>query len=269
MNSFVINSSITFNHSSSGSSPQLSDTITQCTDHYAAFVYLFIERSINLVVGYPANIMVMWLVAREKSDSSTSNNFIFNLAIADAWFCIMSPICCFGFDILGIGYFTYVLHFTTGIKNGSPLFLACICLDRYMAVVHPIVFTSIKDNKIRVAISVLVWGLVIAYALCKSLLISFSFEIFSGLILAGFTIMVYCNVSLIWSLRKSVLGKEKMHPMKKKALRTVQIYLGIIVFHYLPVAIISLLRSDPDVQEYCTTEIIIFSHKDYTSITQP
>ncbi|KAL3043744.1 hypothetical protein OYC64_003578 [Pagothenia borchgrevinki] len=54
--------------------------------------------------------------------------------------------------------------------------------------------------------------------------------------LAAFTWMVLCNVSILWALKKSSRagGKDEMHPMKKKAFKTVLSILCIIVFNYLP-----------------------------------
>ena len=96
----------------------------------------------------------------------------------------------------------------------------CICLDRYVAVVHPVVFTGIRDNKIRIGISVVVWGLILAHGLTKCTLGVMSVnEVFSVVILSAFAVMVFCNVSVIWALRRSVMGKEEMHPLKKKAFR--------------------------------------------------
>ena len=111
----------------------------------------------------------------------------------------------------------------------------CICMDRYVAVVHPVLFTGIRDNKIRAAVAALAWSLILAYGLTKSILGVMSVnEIFSGLILFSFALMIFCNISVVWALRRSVAGKEVMHPVKKKALKMVLTLLSIIVFNYLP-----------------------------------
>ena len=138
---------------------------------------------------------------------------------SDAYFCLMTPIELVNSLLFNDKHVWYLQRFAYGIKDTTPLFLTCICLDRYVAVVHPIVFTSIRDNKIRLAFSMLVWGLMLACALTKSIVGEEStINIFTGLILATFTIMVFCNLSIIWNLRKSVLGKEKIHPMKIESL---------------------------------------------------
>ncbi|XP_064181211.1 somatostatin receptor type 2-like [Anguilla rostrata] len=271
MNTSVINSSLPLNHPSSGSGPLPWYEFDLCKDTPHAFVFCYLIKVFNLVVGFPANIMVMWQVARKKSDSSTSDIFIFNLAIIDAYFCLMTPIELLNRLLLSDKHIWYFQRFAYGIKDTTPLFLTCICLDRYIAVVHPIVFTGIRDNKIRVALSMLVWGLMLSCALCKSVVGEDStINIFTGLILAAFTIMVFCNLSIIWILRKSVMGKEKMHPMKKKAFRTVVITLAIIVFNYLPpVALFPFAEYYSILEFKCHISVIVFSFMDLSSSIEP
>ncbi|XP_061086507.1 proteinase-activated receptor 3-like [Conger conger] len=265
----TMNSSLPLNSSGSGS--PLWYQYEACKDVTGGYVFCYLVKVFNLAFGVPANIMVMWQVARKKSDSSTSDIFIFNLAIIDTYFCLMTPIELVNRLVLNDGNIWYFQRFAYGMKDTTPLFLTCVCLDRYVAVVHPIVFTSIRDNKIRVAVSMLVWGLMLAYALSKSVLGAGStINFFAGLILAAFTIMVFCNLSIVWSLRKSVMGKEKIHPMKLKALRTVIITLAIIVFNYLPpVALFPFTAYYSFVEFYCQISVTVYSIMDLSCTIEP
>ncbi|XP_061086506.1 somatostatin receptor type 2 [Conger conger] len=271
MNTSVINYSLPLKHPSSGSGHLPWYMFDVCKERPNAFVFYYLVKVFNLVVGVPANIMVMWQVARKKSDSSTSDIFIFNLAIIDTYFCLMTPIELVNRLVLNDGNIWYFQRFAYGMKDTTPLFLTCICLDRYVAVVHPIVFTSIRDNKIRVAVAILVWGLMLACALTKCIVGEDStINVFTGLILATFTIMVFCNLSIIWNLRKSVMGKEKIHPMKKKALTTVLIALAIIVFNYLPpVALFPFTAYYSFLEFKCQISVIVFSFMDLSSSIEP
>ncbi|XP_036378241.1 P2Y purinoceptor 1-like [Megalops cyprinoides] len=271
MNDSLVNSSLPLNHTTSSSGRPLWYQYDYCKDVAGGFFFYYAVKLFNLVVGFPANALVMWQVMRKKTDSSTSDIFIFNLAIFDAYFCLMTPIELVNRLILndsGIGYFQ---RFAYGIKDVSPLFLTCICLDRYVAVVHPIVFTGIRDNKIRIAFSLLVWALALAYSLTKSILgVGSTTYAFTGLILSAFFIMVFCNLSIIWVLRRSVIGKEEMHPMKKKAFRMVIIVLAIIVFNYLPpVALFPFRPYYTLVSFNCQIAITVFSIMDLSCSIEP
>ncbi|XP_036378116.1 P2Y purinoceptor 1-like [Megalops cyprinoides] len=271
MNSSVINSSLLLNQTtpSSGRLPWYQFDV--CKEAPSGFVFYYAVKVFNLVVGFPANMIVMWQVLQKKTDSSTSDIFIFNLAIFDAYFCLMTPIELVNRLLLNDDRIWYFQRFAYGIKDVTPLFLTCICLDRYVAVVHPIVFTGIRDNKIRVAFSLLVWALALAYALSKSIVgVDSTTSIFTGLILSAFIIMVFCNLSIIWVLRKSVVGKEEMHPMKKKAFRMVSIILAIIVFNYLPpVALFPFTAHYSFLAFKCQISVIAFSIMDLSCSIEP
>lgn len=147
----------------------------------------------------------------------------------------------------------------------------CICLDRYVAVVHPILFTEIRDKKIRIGVSVVVWGLTLAYSLTKSILgVMICSEIFSGIILFAFAVMIFCNLSVIWVLRRSVAGKEEMHPVKKRAFKMVLIILGIIIVNYLPpVALMPFVPYYTFLQFRCQISISVFAIMDLSCSIEP
>ncbi|AWP05222.1 putative G-protein coupled receptor 4-like [Scophthalmus maximus] len=243
----------------------------ECAVAPYAFIFYFGAKVFNLAVGTPCNVLVMWQIATKKSDASTSDHFIFCLAIVDAYFCLMTPVDMVNRLLLDDSRIWIFQRFGYGIKNGAPLFLVCICLDRYMAVVHPILFTRIRDNKIRIGISVVVWSLILAYAIstCTLAMVTTS-KIFSGIILFAFAVMVFCNISVIWVLRRSVAGKEKMHPVKKKAFRMVLTILAIIVFNYLPpVALIPFVEYYTFVEYRCQISTSVFAIMDLSCSIEP
>ncbi|KAI4792516.1 hypothetical protein KUCAC02_033330, partial [Chaenocephalus aceratus] len=121
------------------------------------FIFYFGVKVFNLLVGTPCNVLVLWQIASRKSDACTSDIFIFNLAVMDAFFCLVTPIEMVNRLLLDDQRIWYFQRFAYGIKDVAPLYLVCICMDRYMAVVHPILFTGNRDNKIRFGISAVVW----------------------------------------------------------------------------------------------------------------
>ena len=147
----------------------------------------------------------------------------------------------------------------------------CICLDRYIAVVHPVLFTGNRDNKIRIGVSVVVWGFTLAYGVAKSLLdVVKASGIFSGVILFAFAVMVFCNISIIWVLRRSVAGKQVMHPVKKRAFKTVLNILVIIVVNYLPpVALMPFVAYYTLVAYRCKISTSVFALMDLSSSLEP
>ncbi len=157
-------SALSLNSSVSGWRRPLWYQYEVCAEAPHWFIFYFGVKVLNLVAGFPMNALVLWQILRKKSEGSTSDVFIFNLSILDAYFGLMTPV-----DMANRLYFNdasvwYSQRFAYGLKDVTPLFLTCICLDRYIAVVHPILFTGIRDTRIRIGVSVLVWGLILAYS---------------------------------------------------------------------------------------------------------
>lgn len=243
----------------------------QCENMPAVLIWYLGLQFTNMVVGIPANLMVLWLIHKNKGDSSTSDIFIFHLAILDVFFCLTPPLELANLVFLTTSNTWYVLRFFYGIKDSSPLFLSCICLDRYMAVVHPIIFTELKDRQHRAILAIVVWLITLSYAAAKCVGNIYNFEkVFTAMILAAFALMVFCNIAILWVLRQSGAGRDDMHPVKKRAFKMVLIILAIIVFNYFPPVALFPFQEyfSPDVF-HCYIHYIAFGLMDFSSSIQP
>ncbi|KAM9841661.1 proteinase-activated receptor 3 [Aulostomus maculatus] len=242
-----------------------------CKDMPAVLIWYLGLQFINMFLGIPANIMVLWLIHKNKGDSSTSDIFILHLAALDVLFCLIPPLELANIVFLTTSSTWYVLRFFYGIKDSSPLFLSCICLDRYVAVLHPIIFTELKDRQHRAVLAVVVWLITLAYAAAKCYDKIHNFKkVFTAMILAAFAFMVFCNIAILWALRQSGPGRDEMHPVKKRAFKMVLIILAIIVFNYFPpVALFPFQHYfSPDVFD-CYIHYVAFGLMDFSSSIQP
>ncbi|KAM4595107.1 C-X-C chemokine receptor type 1-like [Fundulus diaphanus] len=243
----------------------------ECVVAPQPFVFYFVVKVFNLVVGTPGNIYVIWQIISKKKNTSTSDIFILNLAVLDAYFCLMTPIELVNRIEFGDEKVWIFQRFAYGVKDLAPLFLVCICVDRYMAVVHPVLFSSYQETATRICICAVVWMFTIPYGVIKGIwgIMSVS-GIFGGVILFAFAVMVFCNISVIWVLRHSVAGREKMHPVKKRAFKMVLKNLGIIVFNYLPpVAFMPFVSYYTYFEYRCQISISVFSIMDLSCSIEP
>lgn len=268
-----MNSSVLFiSHRSHNCTGGENTVYERCEDMSAVLIWYLSLQFINMFLGIPANLMVLWVIHKNKGDSSTSDVFILHLAVVDVLFCLTPP----PLELANIIFLTtsstwYILRFFYGIKDSSPLFLSCICLDRYMAVVHPITFIELKDRWHRVVLALVVWLITLAYAACKCVgnIVNFD-KVFTAMILAAFAFMVFCNIAILWALRQSRPGRDEMHPVKKRAFKMVLIILAIIVFNYFPPAALFPFQQyfSPDVFR-CYIHYIAFGLMDFSSSIQP
>ncbi|MBN3325077.1 GPR4 protein, partial [Atractosteus spatula] len=242
-----------------------------CEGRFGGVMFYLIAQSINVVLGLPANMMALWLLLTSTSDSSVSDIFILNLSFLDAFFCLMAPLDLSNILFLNNQSILHVQLFVYGIKDCSPLFLSSICLDRYMAVMHPIAFLKFKGRKQRIALSAAMWGITLAYAIAKAIGGIENLEkIFNVTILASFSFMVFCNTSILWALRRSGPGKDELHPMKKKAFKMVLLILAVTVFNYLPpVALFPFQAYFSTTMFKCYVSLMSFACMDLSSSIQP
>lgn len=242
-----------------------------CRDMPAVLVWYLGLQFINMFLGIPANLMVLWLIRKNKGDSSTSDIFILQLAVLDVLFCLTPPL-----ELANLVFLTssspwYVLRFFYGMKDSSPLFLSCICLDRYVAVVHPVAFTELKDRRHRAVLAFVVWLITLAYAAAKCAGNIFNFQkVFTVMILAAFAFMVFCNSAILWALKQSGPGRDEMHPVKKRAFKMVLIILAIILFNYFPpVALFPFQEYFSPAVFRCYVHYVAFGLMDLSSSVQP
>lgn len=277
------------NHTSTTTQPQLLLNITdgmlanatakpfsvfdRCETMVEGILFDLAIQLINVIVGIPANALVIAILIHNRREPSTSDVYLGCLALMDAYFGVMTPIIFANLyqwqskDVWTASKFSY------GVKDTSgPLFLSCICLDRFIAVLFPIAFSHLKQPKYRVSLTILVFGLTFAYAAAKAVGGLPNFEkVFTGEVLATFTWMMVCNASILLALKRSKgVGKDEMHPMKKKAFKMVLSILVIIIVNYLPpVALFPFEdRYTPDVFR-CYVQPVGFAFLNISSTIQP
>lgn len=94
-----------------------------CAGAPYGFIFYYGVKMFNLVVGAPCNFLVIWQIATKKSDTSTSDVFIFNLAVLDAYFCLMTPVEMVNHLLLDDSRIWYFQRFAYGLKDLAVLFL--------------------------------------------------------------------------------------------------------------------------------------------------
>ncbi|XP_070780643.1 proteinase-activated receptor 2 [Enoplosus armatus] len=127
-------------------------------------VFLPIVYIIVFVVGLPTNILAIWVFLFRTKKKHPSSIYMANLALADLLFVIWVPVkIAYHFNgnnwIYGEGLCKVLVAFFYGNMYCSISFIACISVQRYWAVVHPLTQQR-GNNRAAVAVSVTVWVVV-------------------------------------------------------------------------------------------------------------
>ncbi|XP_054772013.2 trissin receptor-like [Lytechinus pictus] len=115
-------------------------------------------------LSFFGNILVVYVIARNKSMHTVTNFFLANLALADllvAVFCVIPQLLWYVLDSWPLGLLICRLHkyMTSAATTASILILTVISVERYIAILHPLETRRVLTTR-RLTITVmLVWML--------------------------------------------------------------------------------------------------------------
>ncbi|XP_019748116.1 proteinase-activated receptor 2 isoform X1 [Hippocampus comes] len=124
-------------------------------------IFLPIVYIVVFVVGLPANAMAVWVFLFRTKKKHPSSIYMANLALADLLFVIWVPLKIAyhlaGNDwTYGEGLCKVLVGFFYGNMYCSILFIACLSVQRYWVVAHPL-SKQRKNNKVAVGVCVAIW----------------------------------------------------------------------------------------------------------------
>lgn len=189
--------------------------------------------------GFPAAVATSWyFFKKHRSGTPLTPNclFMLNITAMDTVFLSVLP---FGM----INHFTFQVWEVEAFWNacyglstcGRPLLMACVCLDCYLAVVHPILFHKTKSLTPRIVMVLVVWILTIATGIIYFLYFKLFFSVFP-IVFFMLTIVIIgiCDSLILYTLNTSDGGRKNIHPQKKRAIHTLTNSLVVVVISYLP-----------------------------------
>ncbi|XP_061485294.1 lysophosphatidic acid receptor 6-like isoform X2 [Rhineura floridana] len=259
-----------------GSMWNSSNTSSSCSES-ADFQYLLfpVVYSLVFVLGLAGNVFVLTYFIRTKSATAPANVFLVNLATIDLLFVLTLPFRIAYHALHNDWVFGEVLCKVTGCLffanlYGSSLFLACICLERYVAVVHPLRHLQFRQLRYRVGAALGVWAVLVAASLYLALrgpltshfadgrtacLENFSSGSWKGRIssvsifaaVVGFLLPLFligvCYPLIAWRLLASPGMQPGSHAVRHKALRTVLVVLGVFLVCFAPYHLVQLVHT--------------------------
>ncbi|XP_036440670.1 G-protein coupled receptor 183-like [Colossoma macropomum] len=234
--SFQTNFSWSFHNWSS-----LADVISECNKNGTPPARLPIQILI-LVLALPVNIALVWLLLKNKRALSPSEVLGLNLAVLSILYCLSLPLDIYISTRQRSGLLLRISHtFTILSYFGCPLLLTSMCVERYVAVSHPVVFMKLGKWEYRAACSAFIWLLTFIMAGATYIytlsIVAIPLSLIMNIL---FLLMLACLLGIVWVLCKkgpgaSTPGEQRDSSIKKRALKNILAVIVPSTLTYLPI----------------------------------
>ncbi|KAM6961560.1 uncharacterized protein LKV04_020577 [Tautogolabrus adspersus] len=223
-----------------------------------------------LITGVLANTALLWLFLRERKPLSASQVLGVNIVVMDLIYLSIMPVKLF-FDAKMAKaenetrqVIFYQPDFSPTMQDpnvtttwqtatdvfsifnliGCPLLLSCMCIERYLAVIKPVLYLKVRKWEYRMAVSAVVWAITLSFCMASCIVQDMTVMMAPVSIMVSglFILMLTCLCGVIWSLMQqspahTTFGNQARSesPLKRQAVCNVLVVVVPAVISYLPV----------------------------------
>ncbi|XP_056587658.1 somatostatin receptor type 4-like [Triplophysa dalaica] len=200
--------------------------------------------SVSFLFGLPLHSYIIWFIVKRTGSGIVSEFFFLSSSVCEISLCVKSLLMVFCHFL----FFQFVMDsvlFLQGLAiTGRPLFQCLICVERYLAVVHPVTFLKYKPLRYRLVCSAValltVLGLsVLSFFFFRSSNILFCTFFFLLPFLLFLSIQLFCCLAVLRALKQSGPGerareREEKNHMKRRVFHLILIATVSMIITYVP-----------------------------------
>jgi len=247
-NGIISNCTSQFENNSCG------DQLFECAGVSTGVVLYGFATFLNAVFILPLNCWILWL-ARKTVVVLSSDFVILNQSVAEV-IGNTSFIFLLSGAIINVKVIVLIsVYLCCTLFVGRPFFQTFFCVERYLAVVHPLVYLKyMQAPRIKMSFVGLVWLLILinGWFIMDSYPRIPTFSM--GIYLVMLVVCSSCSVMILWVLKRPKPGdggKEGAYQLKRKAFIAVTLILMTLVFGYGTVSCAIVLRDQLPYHTYC------------------
>lgn len=227
------------------------------------FLFFYLAIIITAIPSNTFSLYVSWQHIRQRNELGV---YLFNLALSDLTFTVGLSL---WLDFLWRGVWSHggyvcmlsVYFLFTNFYTSDAL-LCCIAVDRYLAVVHPFKYTSLRKVGTAAAVSVTIWVLVICFnvatvtwedsyqehkSVCFDMFLPMSENMARSNIMRfflGFIVPALLLVFSTWRICVAVKSNQATEEQeRKRILKLLTVVLLCLLFCFGPIHVMMLVRT--------------------------
>ncbi|XP_063077045.1 lysophosphatidic acid receptor 6-like [Engraulis encrasicolus] len=254
---------ITMSPASSNITNSTGDFDNYCTEMPAGSIIWAVFSVLCGCVGFPASVWLLWVLVQRQRSGLTNDTYMLNLTVMDLIINVLTTPFLINYFVLRNDFLMSLgelLHCFSVI--GRPLFMTCICVDCFMAVVYPITYMKMKRYRYRLLSCVAVWGITLCVGMINAFIMR-SFSPISAIVcLPLIPTIAICDFAILYTLRKpDPSGRSEVHPQKQSALQTITNSLVMTLVCYLPTMTVGpfLVFIPNDQFVYCVIGLLVYT----------
>lgn len=208
--------------------------------------------ALNVTLMLPSGLWVVWLMLRSSRTTLESEFFSFHLLCTELACAIIVLCATFNFYFLTKPLLLRTISLTLCMLSlhSQPVFQCCVCVERYVAVVHPITYLKYKPLRYRAAGLGVVWLAAGLLALGGQMI--GNMFLLMGILLTVVCVEMFCSLSILLVLKRSGPGdaqgskeseRERSSLVKKRAFIIVSLLQVKLLVNYSPLIIISSIEN--------------------------
>lgn len=193
--------------------------------------------AINIVLSLPTNSYIVWLIVTAAEDTMVREFFPLNLAVFEILFCLLS-VCS-----IVRHFFPTAIHLSSlssfpnsFLWSGRPMLQCCICVEQFLAVVHPVLFLRYKTLRYKAASSGVTWAVIIGFSVFYTFTPLIKHVAFASECAVLISVMLFCYFSVLVALKRPRPGTGKTdrdNNMKTRAFVTIMVIIVSFVGTYI------------------------------------